>query len=319
MSEELLEHILKNEKLLKEYSRGIIPKEGIKPEFHINTLLERILSKLKLEGTKTKEGWLSLLDWTYAARDFVLNLPIGIKTRNAISNELVDPFLPARSVFTQNGDLSLNINIKTSEDKLLYQYVKQMHYACLGKYPTQHLNILEVLEDSKIIDKAWVKTFCKDELQMKQTPKEAMEDFINEMEGGCILNETLKQTIGEDGTETLYTSSPNNNVWIKGNQVFAQGYHGSISCFELYNNQNHFVLIQKRGMEGTSVTNLAESLRDKIREAFGEEVRVYEAYEQDTVNGKFTHADEIIGLKGETAGWVKVDVQTIPGFSTYLP
>lgn len=315
MPEELLEHILKNEKLLKTYSESIIPREDMMPEFHINTLLERILSKLKVDGAKNKEGWLSLLDWTCATRDFVLSLPVDIRAKDARTNELVDPFQPARHVFTQSDNLHLN----TSEDKSLYHYLKQMHYACMGKYPTQHLNILEVLENSKVIKEGWVKLFCKEELQIDKTPKETMEDFINEMEGGCILKETLKQTIGEDGKGALYTTSPNNNVWIKENQIFAQGYHGGVSCFDLYSNQNHFVIIQKRGMEGTSVTNLAEAIRDKIKETFGQEVRVYEAYEQDTINGRFTHADEIIGLKGETAGWVKVDSQAIPGFSTYLP
>ena len=308
-----------NSQILKKYSANVLPPNGaeLQPHFHLNTLLYRILTNLEQNASKTKEGWTSLIDWTEKTKEFICHLPKNIKVKDATTGRLVNPFEPCFQAFTPS-----ELTKKDSHDSFnpnLYTSVCQMHYACLGKNPTDHLNILEVLENCRLVKKEDVKKFCNEVLGMKETPEESIQEFINEMEGSCMLNLTNKVNLcGDSDQAKLFTNKSNTeNAQIDKNKIYSTGYHGELSEFEIFKSQEHVVIIQRRHMQGTSVTNLAETLRDKLKETYGANTRIYEAYEEDCVNGRFTKADEIIGDPGTTAGWIPTPAENIPGFTEH--
>jgi hypothetical protein len=302
---------MQNREILSKYANSNIGREDMRPEFHINTLLHRINKQLENQAPKSRENWNSLIEWGEKTKEFVANLPKKILVRDGVTKEKVDPFEPCHQAFGYEEG-------KFYESKTLYKCIEEMHYSCLGKLPTEHLNLVEVLENCGLLEEDCSKEFSKEILGRDQSPKEIMEDFIHEMEGGTILKENSKNEISQDGS-ALYQDNKNSqkSAWINQDTIGAIGYHGQISTFMLFRSENHCVIIQDRHMQGTSVTNLAEILRDKIKETFGQNTKVYEAYEQDAINGKFSQVDEIIGESGESPGWLTVQAETIPGLRDY--
>jgi hypothetical protein len=303
---------------------GLDPSK-IVPHFHIKTLLDRINRNLDIKAKESKQGWTNLIDWSNKTKEFVAYLPKDIKVKCGLTNKMVNPFKSCQDQFGSSEEKYIKDNstvLKPIDDIDIYNKVKDMHFACLGLNPSEHLNLLEVLANCGIINKSYVKKFCNEILNQPNTPEELMEEFIDEMEGGNMLGENSKIELTN---KTLYVNSdvPNHlstdDVWIKANKIGAQGYHGQLSEFELFMSEDskHVVIIQRRHMKSTSVTNLAEKLRDKIKDTFGDNTRVYEAYEEDAVDGNFIKADEIVGNKGEDAGWLQTSSTEIPQFSSF--
>jgi hypothetical protein len=299
--------------LLSKYSKAQIKPKDILPHFHLNTLLHRIFRQLEKDASATKEGWTSLLDWTKATQGFSSYLPNNITIKDGETGKLVNPWKPIEDCFGSPHEFC---------QESLYNSIKEMHIACLGKYGQYHLNIVEVLSNSSVLTPEHVKDFSKNILGMEKTPSEIMDDFINETQGDCILGNAQEVALENNGA--LYTSSPKNQqVWIEKNKIYAHGYWGTISEFDLFisNEENdpikHVVIIQRRNLNQTSVTNLAETLRDKIKHEFGENTQVYEAYQEDCINGQFEKLDLIVGNMGETAGWIPTRAETVPGFVNF--
>lgn len=311
--------MLVNKQLLKKFYKGDIKPHEMKIPFHLSTIIYRILSCLEAKASYNSKDLICLEDWVAEAKKFANLLPKDYVCQDAISKTLVNPFSPIMETFGQN---TKDIEDVSFTDLDLYQSIIKMHYACLGKQALEHLNLLEILSNSQILSETHVKRFCNDILNWQKTPQETMDEFINEMDGNVMLALAKKRSVAEG---TIYESqnsqdsqnSQNPQAWIEGTQMYALGYHGTISKFDLFIEGKEIVVIQRKNTGQTSVTNLAETLRDCIKERFGKDTNVYEAYEDNCVNGQFEYADLILGNPKECAGWVRTPTKDIPKFSEF--
>lgn len=152
--------MISNKKILKKYSDpepNFLQKEDRPPEFHVNTLLYIIYCSLEAQALRSKEGWELLIDWVEETKTFASNLPHDILKLDTITASFIDPFMPCREGFKQQEG-------KKNNQAPLYLCVCQMHNACKGSKPTEHRNLLEVLANSKLIDRNLIKRFCEEEL-----------------------------------------------------------------------------------------------------------------------------------------------------------
>jgi hypothetical protein len=167
-----------------------------------------------------------------------------------------------------------------------------------------------------------IKRFCQENLNQKETPNEAIENFINEMVGSSMLNECQAIELSKGNTLFQSQHSQPHQLGVElNNKLYIEGYYGSKSEFDLFKSQdqgiNHIVVIERNNKQQTSVTNLAEQVRDTLKNHYGDNTKIYEAYEKDSNNGYFSQADEIIGNIRENAGWIPTNAEDIPGFSKF--
>jgi hypothetical protein len=126
--------------------------EGNKVEkvFTTGSILSKILKKLEAKSVESREGWAQLMDWTDATSVFSGLLPQDFLVESAKDQSLVDPFRSVKQCFPP----SYNSDINTLEKAVLV-----MHKASGRNYTSDHLTLLEVLEDSKLSSPIEVQKF----------------------------------------------------------------------------------------------------------------------------------------------------------------
>jgi hypothetical protein len=297
---------METDKILKKDVTLWVEPEKMVKAFHANTIMARILKKLEENGSKSREGWTNLMDWTEEANRLASLLPDNWEAVSAKDNKLTNPFSGIKQRF--NGGFK-------HKEISIFECIKAMHNSCLGRLGNEHLNLLEIMEDCRLVQPEDVKSFCLEFLGQDKTPKENMEEFILEMEGSCLLKETTKKEL--EG-KNFYSNNPASyKLKIDEDNLYVQTSDG-VSTFKLYKNKGHIVVIQKRDMEGTSITNLAEVIRDFLHQELGDDNHIYEAYETDAVNGKFNNVEQILGKRGQEAQWLPITAERIPGFKDYI-
>jgi hypothetical protein len=181
----------KTELLSKDIATWVEPSKMVKA-FHANTIMQRILKGLEAWGASSREGWNSLMDWTEGASFLSGLLPEDWRVMSAKDGSMVNPFRGIQEAFPPK----YNKDIASISKAIVH-----MHHCCLGRAGNDHLNMMEIMEDCGLVTCDDVKDFSCSILGHTQSPKEAMEDFILEMEGANMLGEVEK--IDMEG-KTLY-------------------------------------------------------------------------------------------------------------------
>jgi len=179
--------------LCQDIAKDVSPSK-IEKAFHTNKIVSRILRKLEQESQQSRQGWASLMDWSDRVGNLSSLLPENMLVESAINQSLVDPFRGIKQAFPPKYDPKM---------KTLGEAILAMHLCSQSKYGNDHLNLMEILEDCRLIDSAEVKRFSFEILGQDKTPKEVMEDFILELEGGEMLGESKSVSVGN---ATLYQS-----------------------------------------------------------------------------------------------------------------
>lgn len=272
------------------------------PSFHLNTKLWHLV----VEGCPNSVGW------TEGCEKFVSCLP-PILSVCGWRNEAVDPFRGAREAFPSNRSGGIHE---------IFVHACHMWNAAKSNPSTSHTglhhgNLIEILEMSGVLPQGEARRFYRDILGLDSTPAEEIEELVMECEGDSMLCGT---EIRRTGSGVFFQRSGGNNIlWEEstdGVHLSMEG-HGCICRWRVLHEDGVAVVIQSSDAVHTSVTNLAEHVRDACRRRFGAGTVCHEFYEPGK-GEPMSLPCEITGAEGETAGWIPVDIESLPGLEEWL-
>lgn len=273
------------------------------PQFHLNTKLSHLVT----------EGCLSSPGWQESCEKFVASLPRIVVTCGW-RNERVDPFRGAREAFPSNrkgelGDLVTHV---------LAMWGFARAYEGTSHSGLSHGNLLEILEMSGILNGGESRSFYLDVLGLERSPAEEIDELLTEVEGEAICEGG--EPVRIEGGGVLYRSSGGRNIlWEEtagGTYLSTEGY-GCICRWRVLHSSGAAVVVQSARAVHTSVTNLAEIVRDACRSRFGARVKCYEFYE--SMAGESLRSPcEITGESGERAGWIPAPIDSLPILADWL-
>jgi hypothetical protein len=258
------------------------------PAFGLNTIAIQVLRKLEARATRSREGWEALEDWKKNAAKLSGLLPENHEERS-ITGAMVKPFRPFQLAFPGRTIREVEEERTEQDQQEIVVAIKAMAEA--GGEADQHVQLMAVLEDCGILPR-------------NASPK-ASETFASEIGGN-------QNGTGGEAHKDL--------EW----PLCIKGWNGKESRFLLHTARNgngevsHAVAIQPLDSQDTSVTNLAEAVRDTLRTMFGANVRVCEAYEDPQNPGMIDplSLSEIGGEQGNPASWEPLGIQEIPTLKT---
>lgn len=270
--------------------------------FHINTKLAQLVSA----GCDVLPGWLE------ACEKFVACLPDYLAICGERGVE-VDPFRGTREAFPSN---------RKGHPSEIPQHVADMWKIASGRESTfstglYHGNLVEILETCGILKPPSSQKFYKGTLGMTTTPAESIDSMISECDGEVLIgNATSHDLRGgklfriEGGTGVLWEDSDS------GLFLLMEGY-GCICRWRVIFDGSNAVVIQSHTSTHTSVTNMAEQVRDACLDKFGSGIKCYEFYEPADPASEVM-ACEITGSPGEIAGWLPTDVARLDCLANWL-
>jgi hypothetical protein len=266
------------------------------PAFHLNTKLAHLI----IEGCLDAEGWAE------SCEKFVSCLPPTGAVCGWRGVE-VDPFRGARQAFPSN---------RTGERSELPSRVMDMWERARANTETahtslQHGNLLEILEMSGLTESGESTKFYREVLGLKRTPAEELEELLTECQGEDILG--TGKLLRLEGGGFSYLGVGGTALWEDddGKTYLSMEGCGCICRWRVLHGGGNVVVIQEAGAIHTSVTNMAEKVRDACRLRYGGEAKCHEFYEP--VPGRPASMPcEITGGDGEGAGWIPVPVDSLP-------
>lgn len=228
-------------------------------------------------------------------------------------NIMVDPFLGTRLAFPSN---------RSGDSSSIAKYVRKMWSLSKVQNSTSHTglyhgNLLEILEMCAVVPPGTSRSFYLEDLGMNATPSDEVENLLLEAEADALLGtgRVSEMTTGilhrpHSGQSVLWEESAN------GTFLTMQGY-GCICRWPVLFFENSAIVIQPKSSEHTSVTNMAEHVRDACRKKLGAYAKCYEFYEP-RVDEKISPPCEITGQEGESAGWIPVEMESLPCLQEWL-
>jgi len=272
------------------------------PAFHLNTKISHLI----IEGCLGAPGWLE------SCEKFVSCLPPVVAVCGWRGVE-VDPFRGARQAFPSNrsGDrreLPARITDMWERARVLPE---------TAHTSLQHGNLLEILEMAGVTELGESTRFYKEVLGMKSTPSEEIESLLTECQGEELLGAGKLVQLESGGV--AYFAGGGDALWedTEGKIYLSMEGHGCICRWRVLHEEGAAVVIQSEGATHTSVTNMAEKVRDACRRRFGDETKCYEFYEL-AEGGAACLPCEITGGDGECAGWIPVSVDSLPLLEEWL-
>lgn len=273
------------------------------PHFHLNTKLAHLIT----DGCLLSDGWLE------SCEKFVSSLP-DVVVICGWRSEPVDPFRGARDAFPSN---------RVGKLEELPAHVMSMWNAARAREETSHTglghgNLLEILEMSGILNSGDSRNFYLGTLGFDRTPADEAEELLLECEGEALLGGSDPLRIAE-GISIHRGVGGRNILWEEsgGHTYLSMEGYGCICRWRVLHEHGAVVVVQSAGAVHTSVTNLAEQVRDACRARFGEHAKCYEFYEP-WEGERASLPCEITGANGEGAGWCPVHIESLPALAKWL-
>ena len=270
--------------------------------FHLNTKLAQLVIA----------GCARVPEWVARCEKFVACLPEYLAICGDRGIE-VDPFRGSRQAFPSNrrGSPSEIPSHVAGMWKIASAHENVSH---TGLY---HGNLMEILEICGILDSSVSQKFYKEVLGMISTPAEDVASMLSVCEGDVMLkNATSHDLRGgtlfkiEGGSGVLWEDSSS------GLFLSMEGY-GCICRWRVIFDGLNAVVIQSATSTHTSVTNMAERVRDACRRKFGLGTKCYEFYEPANT-ASVESACEITGTEGEIAGWRPTNIDHLECLKHWL-
>lgn len=245
------------------------------PAFHLNTKfchLLRAWERVLPEQSAKFDQWRGL------AEKFVACLPERYRARNGETHEEVNPFANLQIVFGSN---------RREQADRIPDLVEQMQevalHAGLECSRQDHENLVELACSSGLLSRNQESEFF---LRAGGTsPRNALEDMMIEME--AEQNMGLGNITVTDHSSMITAVSQTGGIEQDGGatHLVINGHGGCLCRFPILQEGGDVIALQPRDHQGTSVTNLAESIYQTLTAAFPGK-RVHEAYEYDFDEGK---------------------------------
>ncbi len=273
------------------------------PEFHLNTKLAHLVV----------EGCLDVPGWRESCEKFASCLPETTATCGS-TGKLVDPFEGLKRAFPSNrtGALSDIVNHVNDMWSLAEASPATRHTSL------QHGNLVEILENSGILPAGTSRKFYLEVLGLASTPSDELESLEDGCQGEFLAgNSSLREIVG--GGRVYQNLHGRTYLWEQGfgEMFLSMEGCGCVCRWQVLFDGASAVVIQDADATHTSVTNMAEQVRDACRHHLGEKIKCYEFYAP--------HKDvpasvpcEIIGEKGEAAGWIPTSVSNLPQLEAWL-
>jgi len=273
------------------------------PAFHLNTKL----------GHLVNDGCLGVPGWLENCEKLVACLP-SITVLCGWRGAEVDPFRGAREAFPSNRDGSVG-DIVRHVANMWDMASKNDSTSHTGLY---HGNIIEILEMSGVVSPGEARKFYLNVVGMSKTPEDSIEDLLDSCEGESLLGAGEKLEL--EGAGAFYRMKGGRGVlWEEsesGTYLSMEG-HGCICRWRVLHENGQTGVIQVSDAVHTSVTNLAEEVRDACRKKFGDNTKCYEFYEPRS-GESMSMPCEITGKEGEVAGWIPVTTDSLPQLESWL-
>lgn len=260
-----------------------IPTMGrMVPHFHLNTKLAHILVRLSADGN-CEENWLR------AARSLVdcLPPPNASIVNCGQSGEPKDPWRGARLAVM---DIEPETELKNPAEAIgTMLEIARRGTSHPDIFNQDHRNLLEILEQCGI---ATGETPEALKTRHNRMAKEA--EALNDMMEADLATGVCRETKLAGGGRLIEPHLHGTNGfpwgWIPGpsmgdiscGTLVIEGLGGSTARFPvLAKPQDCALAVQKFGSTATSITNLAETVRDALRQILGAETEIHECYEDD--------------------------------------
>lgn len=272
------------------------------PMFHLNTKL----AKLHTAGCS------KIPEWMESCEKFVSCLPAARALCGA-RDILIDPFRGAREAFPSNRRGALS-DIVGHATRMWVAAKSDPETSHTGLY---HGNLVEILEMSGLLPRGESRNFYLNVVGMNSTPADEIENLESECEGEARLGsaETAPHPSG-----TLFRLEGGRNVlWegtAEGDFLSMEGY-GCVCRWRVLFRDGNAVAIQSAKATHTSVTNMAEHVRDACRQKFGEDTKCHEFYEP-LPGEEPGNPCEITGETGTLAGWMPVSIASLPHLGEWM-
>jgi hypothetical protein len=286
-----------------------LPAPGLMiPHFHLNTKLAHILVRLPAEGD-CEENWLR------AARALVdlLPPPNASIVKCGQTGERKDPWRGARLAVM---DVEPSAGLETPAEAIaaMLKIARDSSPRQPNIFDQDHRNLLEILEQCGI-PTGETPTALEGRHNDMAKEAEALHDLMTADVATGLCRETkLAAGItlvepdlrGTNGFPWGWIPGPKSGDFTCGTLVI-EGLGGSTARFPvLAVPQNCALAVQRWGSIATSITNLAETVRDALREIFGANTEIHECYEDDPENMALPWVPDptrISGAQDQTAQW----------------
>jgi hypothetical protein len=170
---------------------------------------------------------------------------------------------------------------------------------------------------SGIVGSGTSRHFYVNVLGMHSTPQEDASSLLIEAEGEALCSSATRTHLA--GATFCQLTAGRRVLWEEsGGKLFLsmEGY-GCICRWRVLASEKVAIVIQPLDAEFTSVTNLAEHVRDACLERFGKDVECYEFYEPSP-REPISDPCLITGGQGTPAGFVPVSLSSLPALSPWL-
>lgn len=270
--------------------------------FHFNTKLAQLLAC----------GCGGDSDWVTACEKLVSCIP-SFSAICGATGELVDPFRGARETFASNraGDPS---EIPLRVTQMWESAMSRVKTAGTGLY---HGNLVEILEMSNILTEGASRDFYVNVLGMGSTPQEDVMNLLLDSEGEVLTGNATFSSF--EGGSIIHIDGGRRVLWQENcDELFLsmEGY-GCICRWRVVSDSKVAIIIQDVDAEHTSITNMAEHVRDACLHRLGRGIECYEFYEVE-VGQSFRNPCLITGGLGEGAGFFPVPLESLPTLTNWM-
>ena len=265
--------------------------------FHVNTVMSRLLSSVagSVESGQMHTG--TATQWLDLAKQAVGTLPVQ-EAVNAYTGESTDPYRGVRDALgrPQQCSKSLVDIVKNMYD--LHEYSE----GNLGYGQRQdYANLVELAEMIGLAPKEETVKFAKaiGWVTLEEQERE-IDEFMADAEAEQLMGVSEIQQVGSGA---LVRHVHSQGLFLDGDAPMLKlnGYGGCVCEFPVVNCGGDVLVLQQTSHNGTSITNLSESIH-RTCTAAKPGCRVFYAYERDIAEGN----DDIgeIVMQGNEVGWL---------------